>query len=132
MDWICWSYTKKARMKVGEQATQTQTPHDHDDHTAEECPLLNVSQERVFLEVKFYLDQDNRPMGGLQYHGDRLKALGVPIRLGMECRLLSDLVGMASRQAIAEAGMATELLGVITGKEGDSGNKDDSTASTGV
>jgi hypothetical protein len=119
-------------MKVGEQATQTQTPHDRGDHTAEECPLLNVPQERVFLEVKFFLDQDNRPMGGLQYHGGRLKALKVSKALGLECRLLSELVDVASRQAISEAGMTAHLAGIFIGEEDESGDKDDNDTGTSV
>jgi len=80
----------------------------------DETPAFDdIPSERVFAEIKLYLDGDDRPMGQLQYLGDNLKALDVDKAIAEECRLVTELLGKQAQRAIDRAGSVFSVLQVL-------------------
>lgn len=113
-----------------EQATQT--AHDHGDHTAENCPFENIPADRVFFELKLYLDKDHRPGGATSYNGKLLKELDVSKMTAAECRVLADMISQNAQQIIFKVGAGAEMMAMMLGlsEEENSGDKDGSNANS--
>lgn len=72
-----------------------------------------VPDDRTFCTLKMFLDEDGDPTGCLMFHGDRLKALGVPRSKGAECQMIGQMIGQAAQKAVEIAGLMAEVAGPL-------------------
>lgn len=87
---------------------------ENDDKSEQNQQVFDsIPNERVFFQVKMYLDKDGEPMGATIYHGDRLKALAVDELTAQQCRAIAKMVTKKSQEAIFVAGVAAEAFDAI-------------------
>lgn len=80
-----------------------------------------IPTERVFCQMKLYLDDEGDITGVFAYHGNRLKALRVSELKGQTCSQVTNAIHRYTQQAIYGANEVIEvgqmLKDLLTGKE---------------
>jgi hypothetical protein len=95
--------------------------------TGEQCDrdFEDVPQDRVFFEMKLFLDLGGNPMGKTIYRGDALKNVGVDKITAKECYEVANLTSRAAQKAINLAGMLAQTVRELMGIFGEEDKGDD-------
>lgn len=111
------------------QATGEPAEETREERMArEEVEFEAIPVERTFAVIKLYLSEDNNPQGVIQYRGDRIKQLGVPTSVGIECRAITSLAHKAIQEIVYEVGTAKTAMGILErmlggGDDGEDGGE---------